>query len=66
MTQEEARQWIEAAIGQFGPHTGMAIDPVIKEMRGDLGREAANALIEEFALELPYNIAPIEPLGSGD
>lgn len=66
MTQEEARQRIETAISQFGPHAGMAIDLVIKEVRGDLGREVANDLIEEFDLELQYNIAPIDYLGSGD
>jgi hypothetical protein len=66
MTQEEARQRIAAAITQFGPHAGMAIDLVITEVRGDLGREIANELIEEFDLELQYNIAPIEHLGSGD
>jgi hypothetical protein len=66
MTQEEARQRIEAAISRFGPHAGMTIDLVIKEVRGDLGREVANELIEEFDLELQYNIAPIEHLGSGD
>ena len=44
----------------------MAIDLVIKEVRGDQGKEAANELIEEFDLELYYNIAPIEEMGSGD
>jgi hypothetical protein len=63
---EEARQRIESAIAQFGPQAGVAIDLVIKEVRGDQGKEAANELIEEFDLELYYNIAPIEDLGSGD
>ncbi len=44
----------------------MAIDLVIREVRRDLGREAANVLIEEFDLELQYNIAPIEHLGAGN
>jgi uncharacterized protein YoaH (UPF0181 family) len=66
MTLEEARQRIESAIAQFGPQAGMAIDLVIKEVRGDHGKEAANELIDEFDLELYYNIAPIEELGSGD
>ena len=66
MTIEEARQRIESAIAQFGSHAGMAIDLVINEVKGDQGREAANALIDEFDLELEYNIAPIEGTGSGD
>ena len=66
VTIDEARQRIESAIAQFGPQAGMAIDLVIKEVRGDQGKEAANELIEEFDLELYYNIAPIEEMGSGD
>jgi len=66
MTIEEARQRIESAITQYGAHAGMAIDLVINEVKGDQGREAANALIDEFDLELEYNIAPIEAMGSGD
>lgn len=66
MTLDEARHRIEQAIAQYGPHAAMAIDLVVKEVRGDLGREAANALIEEFDLELEYNIPPIEFTGSGD
>ncbi|MGH7232216.1 MAG: hypothetical protein ACREJU_12775 [Nitrospiraceae bacterium] len=66
MTLEEARQRIESAIEQFGSQAGMAIDLVIKEVRGDQGKEAANELIEEFDLELYYNIAPVEETGSGD
>ncbi|HJU06796.1 MAG TPA: hypothetical protein VJ692_16725 [Nitrospiraceae bacterium] len=66
MTIEEARQRIESAIDHFGSQAGMAIDLVIKEVRGDQGKEAANELIEEFDLELYYNIAPIEEMGSGD
>ncbi len=66
VTIDEGRQRIESAIAQFGPQAGMAIDLVIKEVRGDQGKEAANELIEEFDLELCYNIAPIEEIGSGD
>jgi hypothetical protein len=66
MTLDEARQRIESAIKQFGPQAGMAIDLVISEVRGDHGREAANELIEEFDLELCYNIAPTESMGSAD
>ena len=43
----------------------MAIDLVINETRSDLGIETANELIDEFDLELLYNIAPSEPDGSG-
>jgi hypothetical protein len=66
MTLDEARQRIESAIDQFGPQAGMAIDLIIKEVRGDQGKEAANELIDEFDLELYYNIPPVESLGSGD
>ncbi|WP_447977506.1 hypothetical protein [Candidatus Nitrospira bockiana] len=66
MTLDEARRRIESAIAQFGPHAGMAIDLIVKEVRGDHGKEAANDLIDEFDLELCYNIPPIESVGSGD
>ena len=65
MTSDEARQRIEAAIAQYGQHAGMAIDLVISEVRSGQGNEAANELIDEFDLELQYNIAPSEP-SSGD
>lgn len=38
----------------------MAIELVINEVRSDMGREAVNELIDEFDLELMYNIAPME------
>jgi hypothetical protein len=60
MNLEHARQRIESAISQYGQHAAMAIELVINEVRSDLGREAANELIEEFDLELQYNIAPTE------
>ena len=63
---DEARQRIESAMAKFGPQAGMAIDLIIKEVRGDQGKEAANELIDEFDLELYYNIPPVESLGSGD
>ena len=44
----------------------MAIDLVINEVKSSLGNETANVLIDEFDLELHYNIAPSEPEGSGD
>ena len=60
MKIEEARQRIESAMTQYGAHAGMAIDLVINEVRSDLGAATANELIDEFDLELQYNIAPLE------
>ena len=60
MKIEEARQRIESAMTQYGAQAGMAIDLVINEVRSDLGATTANELIEEFGLELQYNIAPLE------
>jgi hypothetical protein len=60
MRLEDARQRIESAITQYGQHAAMAIELVINEVRSDLGREAANDLIDEFDLELQYNIPPME------
>jgi len=66
MKIEEAKQRIESAITQFGAHAGAAIDLVISEVRSDLGVASANELIDEFDLELQYNIAPLEPGLSGN
>lgn len=66
MTEEDARHRIQSAIDQYGQQAGMAIDLVISETRSDLGVKTANDLIEEFDLELLYNIAPSESYGSGD
>jgi hypothetical protein len=60
MKIEDARQRIESAMTQYGAQAGMAIDLVINEVRSDLGTATANDLIDEFDLELQYNIAPIE------
>lgn len=60
MKIEEARQRIESAMTQYGAQAGMAIDLVINEVRSDLGTATANELIDEFDLELQYNIAPLE------
>ena len=60
MKIEEARQRIESAMTQYGAQAGMAIDLVINEVRSDLGAGTANELIDEFDLELQYNIAPLE------
>jgi len=57
---EVARQRIESAMAQYGAQAGMAIDLVINEVRSDLGAATANELIDEFDLELQYNIAPLE------
>ena len=65
MKLEEARGHIESAINQYGQQAGMAIDLVINEVRSDLGMAAVNELIDEFDLELQYNIAPMESEGSG-
>lgn len=60
MTTDEARQRIQAAIDRFGQQAAPAIDLVIRETRSSLGNETANELIEEFNLELAYNITPVE------
>ena len=60
MTLDAARQRIESAIAQYGQHAAMAIELVINEVRSDMGYEAVNELIDEFDLELMYNIAPME------
>jgi len=60
MTTDEARQRIQSAIEQFGQQAAPAIDLVIKETRSALGNETANELIDEFDLELAYNITPLE------
>lgn len=60
MRMEEARQRIESAITQYGQHAAPAIELVINEVRSDQGAKAVNELIEEFDLELLYNIAPHE------
>ena len=60
MKIEDARQRIESAMTQYGAQAGMAIDLVINEVRSDLGAATANDLIDEFDLELQYNIAPLE------
>lgn len=60
MKIEEARQHIESAVAQYGPKAAVAIDLVINEVRADLGADAVNALIDEYDLELLYNIAPMD------
>jgi len=60
MTTDEARLRIQSVIDQFGPQAAPMIDLVIKEVRSTLGNETANELIEEFGLELTYNITPVE------
>jgi hypothetical protein len=60
MKPEEARKRIESAIEQYGQHAANAIELVLNEVRSDQGARAVNALIEEFDLELLYNIPPME------
>ena len=63
MTTDEARQRIQSSIDQFGSHAAAALDLIISEVRSDLGYETANGLIDEFDLELEYNIVPTESEG---
>ena len=60
MKIDEAKQRIQSAIDQYGAHAAPALDLVINEVRADLGREVANSLIEEYDLELLYQILPTE------
>ena len=60
MKMEEAKKRIESAIEQYGQQAAMPIELVINEVRSDQGASAANELIEEFDLELLYNIPPQE------
>ena len=60
MNLDDARKRIESAVTQFGQHAAPAIDLVLAEVRSDLGAGAFNDLVEEFDLELTYNIAPME------
>jgi hypothetical protein len=57
---DDARKRIESAVTQYGQHAAPAIDLVMAEVRSDLGKGAFNELIEEFDLELMYNITPME------
>jgi hypothetical protein len=60
MTTDDARLRIQSAIKQFGPQAAPMIDLVISETRSTLGNGTANELIDEFNLELQYNICPLE------
>jgi hypothetical protein len=60
MKLDDARKRIESAVTQYGPHAAPAIDLVMNEVRSDLGSGAFNELVEEFDLELLYNIPPME------
>ena len=66
MTTEEARQRIQATIDQLGANAAVALERVLGEVRSSLGTEMANELIEEFDLELLYNLPPTESEGSAD
>lgn len=60
MTTDDARLRIRSAMEQFGPKAAPMIDRVINETRSALGNDQANDLIDEFNLELQYNICPVE------
>ena len=60
MNLDDARKRIDSAVAQYGQHAAPAIDLVLSEVRSDLGAKAFNELVEEFDLELLYNIAPME------
>jgi hypothetical protein len=60
MNLDDAKQRIESAKTQYGPHAGPAIDLVMSEVRSDMGARVFNQLVEELDLELEYNIAPLE------
>lgn len=60
MTLDEARKRIETAVSQYGQHAAPAIDLVLAEVRSDMGAGAFNELVDDFDLELLYNIAPME------
>jgi hypothetical protein len=57
---DDARKRIESAVSQYGQHAAPAIDLIMNDVRSDMGARAFNELIEEFDLELLYNIAPME------
>jgi hypothetical protein len=57
---DNARKRIESAVTQYGQHAAPAIDLVMAEVRSDMGASAFNELVDEFDLELTYNIAPME------
>ncbi|MBH0185900.1 MAG: hypothetical protein HP477_10950 [Nitrospira sp.] len=68
MNLDDARKRINTAVTQYGQHAAPAIDLVMAEVRSDMGTQvrsdmgthAFNELVEEFDLELLYNIAPME------
>ena len=60
MDLDTAKQRIQSVITQYGAQAAPAIDLVMNEVRSDLGPTAFNELVEEFDLELLYNIAPLE------
>ena len=60
MNLDDARKRIDSAVTQYGQHAAPAIDLVMAEVRSDLGAQAFNELVDEFDLELTYNIAPME------
>ena len=66
MAEDDARARIQSAIDQYGPagrHGDRSRDQ--RNSVRSSGIETANELIDEFDLELLYNIPPSEPDGSG-
>jgi hypothetical protein len=66
MTRAEAKARIQTTIDQLGSNASAALERVLADVRSSLGTEIANELIEEFDLELRYNLPPTESEGSGD
>jgi hypothetical protein len=60
MNLDDARKRIEDAVRQYGRQAGPMIDLVMNEVRSDMGAGPFNLLVDEFDLELEYNIAPLE------
>jgi hypothetical protein len=66
MTIGEAKHRIQSTIEQLGTHAAPALERILADVRSGLGTEIANELIDEFDLELRYNLPPTESEGSGD
>jgi hypothetical protein len=66
MTIGEARQRIQTTIDQLGSQATAALERILADVRSSLGSEIANELIDEFDLELRYNLPPTDWEGSGD
>jgi len=58
MTREEAGNQIESTINSYGHSAAVMIERILDQVRSEIGQEAVNALIEDYDLELRYNITP--------